>query len=171
MRLLIIRHAIAEDRAEFAAANPGEADGARPLTRRGRARMKRGALGLATVMSSVDLLATSPHVRAVQTAKIVARRMNVRDVEIREELVPEASPAKILDWLRTRAPHADSIALVGHEPHLGRLVGWLLAAKDRSPLALKKGGALLLEVPRRARPGSAKLAWAMTPRQLRALAR
>ena len=43
MKLLIVRHAIAEDRAEFARIN--DDDGLRPLTKDGRRRMKRGAAG------------------------------------------------------------------------------------------------------------------------------
>ena len=177
MRLLIIRHAIAEDRAEFAASGTAVSDDARPLTSRGRARMKHGAKGLSSLLKGVDILASSPLRRAAQTAKIVARRVAVADVEIRDELCPDASPGEILEWLRARAPNAETIALVGHEPHLGRLVGWLISGRDRAPLMLKKGGACLLDVPagerrgRSARPGGATLLWSLSPAQLRALGR
>jgi len=67
MQLLLIRHAIAEDRFEFA--RTGQSDYYRPLTERGRARMARGATGLRTLVPDIDVLATSPLTRAVQTAE------------------------------------------------------------------------------------------------------
>ena len=70
MRLLIVRHAIAEDRVAFAAT--GKDDDERPLTEEGRSRMEQGARGLRQLVPALDLVATSPLVRAVQTAEILA---------------------------------------------------------------------------------------------------
>ena len=166
MQLLVIRHAIAADRMTF-----DGPDESRPLTKEGRRRMRRGAAGLATEIDRVAVLATSPLLRAVKTAKIVAKAIGVGDVEVRDELVPDASPADTLEWLRTREPKTKRIAIVGHEPHLGRLAGWLLAGRDGEPVLIKKGAALLLDLPRSARPGRATLLWSLTPRQLRRLGR
>ena len=58
MKLLLIRHAIAEDRFEFS--RTGKSDYYRPLTERGRTRMARGAAGLRTLVPEIDVLATSP---------------------------------------------------------------------------------------------------------------
>ena len=44
MRLLVVRHAIAEDREAFARSHKDDAD--RPLTSEGRRKMERAALGL-----------------------------------------------------------------------------------------------------------------------------
>lgn len=167
MKLLIVRHGISEDRAEFARVS--DDDGLRPLTGRGRRRMKRGAAGLASLVPAIDLLATSPLLRAVQTASIVARHVAVGEVEVHEHLVPDQTPAATLEWLRSRARGVKLIALVGHEPHLGRLVGWLACGRDRAPLSLKKGAACLLDLPRAARPGQGVLLWSLAPSQLRRL--
>ena len=70
MDLLIIRHAIAERREVFAQA--GEADSARPLVAKGRKRMKQVVRGLKGLVPTIDVLATSPYLRAAQTAEIVA---------------------------------------------------------------------------------------------------
>ena len=43
MNVLIMRHGIAQEREEFAKAHPAEDDGARPLTGRGRKRMRAAA--------------------------------------------------------------------------------------------------------------------------------
>ncbi len=69
MKLLVMRHAIAMDREEFA--RSGNPDDLRPLTARGARRMKRVAKGLRAQIESLDHLATSPLTRAVETAEIV----------------------------------------------------------------------------------------------------
>ena len=63
------------------------------------------------------------------------------------------------------------MALVGHEPQLGRLAGWLLARADDPFLELKKAGACLLDLGERPRAGSARLLWMLAPAQLRRLGR
>ena len=66
MKLLLVRHAIAEEREEFE--RTGEPDDQRPLTSEGRKKMKRAAAGLGELVNKVDILATSPLARAQQTA-------------------------------------------------------------------------------------------------------
>ena len=76
MDVLVIRHAIAQDRNEFAKAHPGEDDGARTLTDKGRKRMRQAALGLRRIAPAVELLGSSPLARALQTADIVEACFN-----------------------------------------------------------------------------------------------
>ena len=71
MKLLLIRHAPAELRETTAAT--GRDDGERPLTDRGRRRMRRTAKALPRVVPALDVLATSPLTRAAQTAAIVSK--------------------------------------------------------------------------------------------------
>jgi phosphohistidine phosphatase len=63
------------------------------------------------------------------------------------------------------------VALVGHEPHLGKLASWLLARTSTPFLQLKKGGACLLDLGARPRAGEARMVWLLTPAQLRRLGR
>jgi phosphohistidine phosphatase len=56
MHLLVIRHGLAGDREEFA--KTGRPDDERPLTPKGRRRMRRNARGLRTLVPGLDLLAT-----------------------------------------------------------------------------------------------------------------
>src|SRR6478672_122417 len=58
MKLLLIRHAIAEEREDFA--RTGKDDRLRPLTDEGRKKMKQGARGLRRCVPAFDLLAPSP---------------------------------------------------------------------------------------------------------------
>lgn len=161
MDLLLVRHALAED-----AARPGRpADARRKLTAEGRRRMKAGARGLRELVPGAALVATSPLVRAVESAEILAELWSAK-VERVEALAPGALPGPLLAWLgkRRRGP----IVLVGHEPSLSALAA-LLLSRRRTPLfTLKKGGACLLEVTA-LRPGGARLAWLAPARTLRLL--
>jgi phosphohistidine phosphatase len=163
MELLLVRHAIAA-----AADGPGrEADARRPLTSKGRRRMRRGARGLAALAGPVELVATSPLVRAVETAEIVADALGA-DLEEMAAAAPGANPDAAVAWMRERR-FPGAIALVGHEPGLSRLAALLLGGGRRPALSFKKGGACLLELPGEVQPGGARLRWLATAGMLRAL--
>ena len=168
MHLLIVRHGVAEDREEFAAS--GQDDSQRPLTKDGRKKMRRGAAGLALAAPAIDVLATSPFVRATETADIVAAAFHRPTTHSVEALTPERTAAEFVDWMHT-IDGGDVVAAVGHEPHLGRLVSWLVSARKQPFLELKKGGACLLDLGPAPLAGSTRLEWVLTAKQLRQLAR
>lgn len=163
--LLIVRHAIAEDRVEFA--KTGWSDDRRPLTKRGRNRMCQGALGLRWILGSLDLIATSPYVRAAETAGLLAAAFDGLVPEEVEALAPDGPYEALAEWVRGQDREA-RIALVGHEPHLSGFASLLLGGKG-SLLELKKGSACLLNVAPSVSPGSAHLCWALAPAHLRRL--
>jgi phosphohistidine phosphatase len=166
MQLLIIRHAIAEDRVEHAAR--GLHDDQRPLTAKGVERMRQGAAGLRRVVPRVDVLAASPLKRAQQTAAIVQDALDAPKPMLRDELSPESPPGALASWLGF-LPQDATVAVVGHEPHLSELIGWFTTGEARSTVELKKGAACLLEIAGAPQPGSAVLLWLLTPKQLRLL--
>jgi phosphohistidine phosphatase len=168
MQLLVIRHAIAHDKKEFAAT--GEPDSERPLTGRGRREMRKVAAGIRRQVKSLDVLAASPLVRAQQTAAIVAAEYGDIFVDTVPALEPERSMLSFAKWLAT-IKRADVVAIVGHEPHLSTLVTWLMSGVSDSHLSLEKGGACLLEIEGKAAPRSAMLCWSLTPDLLRKLSR
>ena len=166
MKLLLLRHAIAEESEDFA--RTGKDDRLRPLTDEGRKKMKQGARGLRNVLPEVDLLATSPLTRAAQTGAIVDSVYGgLPEVEI-EELSPEATPTDFLLWLRKQK--VETLVAVGHEPSISLILSWLLTGTERRIFAFRKGGACLLEFTGEVGAGTATLLWALTPSQLRDLA-
>jgi phosphohistidine phosphatase len=167
MNLLIIRHGIAEDRDAFAAT--GKSDDLRPLTPEGRTKMAHAAEGLKEIAPDISLLATSPYVRAHETADIVAHVYGIEVRSTTEALTPDASFDEFLEWLGDRSERTN-IAIVGHEPHLSKLASWLMFGKKDSHLELKKGGACMLAFDDAAAPGAATLEWLLQPSHLRALA-
>lgn len=165
--LLLIRHGIAEDRVHFALTGLDDAD--RPLTRSGRKKMIRAARGLRKIEPTIDLLVTSPLLRARETRGILTEEFGPAQVAVLDELAPNSSPSQFLNWLA--ACDAEVVGAVGHEPGLSRLASWLATGTSGSAMALKKGGVCALSfagVPER---GSAVLQWLLTPGQLRRLAR
>jgi phosphohistidine phosphatase len=168
MQLLVIRHAIAEDRDAFASS--GRDDSERPLTTAGRDKMRRAAAGLRRTVPQVDLLAASPYVRAMQTAELVADAYGIEAIKKVDALVPDAPLQQFLAWLERKAS-GDVVAIVGHQPHLGELVTWLVSGLPESRVEMKKGGAGLLEFHGQPGAGIGVLKWLMTPGQLRDLAR
>jgi phosphohistidine phosphatase len=164
MQLLVIRHGIAENAETFAAT--GKDDSRRPLTKAGTRKMKEVAAGLLEMVEALDVIGASPLLRAQQTAEIVAKAYGDLSVTTAEALSPGSDPSSLVHWLGEHAA-AEFVAIVGHEPHLGMLVTWLMTGGRDSRVAMSKGGAALLEFPLRVTAGSGTLQWVLTGSQLR----
>jgi phosphohistidine phosphatase len=167
VNLLIVRHGPAGDREEWE--RTGKDDALRPLTPKGKKELREVATGLRRVVPALDLIATSPWTRAKQTADIVNKEYGV-DLDEVEQLTSDHRPEELRSWLGEQKGR-EAVALVGHEPHLGLLVGYLLSGTSTSFVDLKKGGACLIEMDDPSRPGTGCLGWLMTCRELRRLGR
>ncbi len=131
------------------------------------ARMREAVGGLEALGVELDLVLTSPLVRARQTAELVARGLSsAPTVEVTDALLPGQPSARIAEalaaWTRYRA-----IALVGHEPGLGELAAWLIGVRE--PLAFKKGGVCRIDVAALPPVPPGQLVWFALPKMLRAL--
>jgi phosphohistidine phosphatase len=166
MELVLIRHGIAEDREAFATAKRDDA--LRALTKQGRWKMERVAKGLRRAVRSIDLLASSPLVRATETAAIVSAAYGGLKVSGAPAFAPDSPIDAALEWIR-RHGSAPTMAVVGHEPSLSTLATWLLTGSRESRLMLRKGGACAIEFTAPPRAGEGQLLWLLTPAQLRRL--
>jgi phosphohistidine phosphatase len=129
--ILLVRHAKAE-------AEHPLGDWARALTAEGRAAFRRHARLLAGKVT-LQGIATSPYVRAVQTAEILAEACAVDDVSVRLELAPAKGVGQQIAALASELKNG--WALVGHNPSLEEAAAFLLKLKSL-PVGLKKGSAL-----------------------------
>ena len=86
MRLLLIRHGRATDREVFAKAKKDDA--LRPLTPEGQKKMKLAASDLRKICRKIDLIATSPMKRAMQTAEIIYTAYNDKPQFVELPLLP-----------------------------------------------------------------------------------
>lgn len=119
-----MRHGPAEDRADSGM------DSDRALTSSGRERVRAVARFLVELEEEPLAILTSPLVRAVQTAEIVAVVTKLSDcdgnVEVRRELGPGGPGAPAL--VRSLASSAERrVMVVGHEPDLSDLTTTLLS--------------------------------------------
>jgi phosphohistidine phosphatase len=135
---------------------------------KGKKVVRKAAAGLVRLVPELELIATSPWTRAAQTAEIVNKEYGV-DVEEVEALTSEHRPEDLLPWLQEQGGR-EAIALVGHEPHLGLLVGYLLTGRSVSFVDLKKGGACFIEIDDPSKPRDGRLEWLLSDRELRRLA-
>ncbi len=118
MKLYVMRHGPAED---FAASGR---DGDRALTTSGRDRVRAVARLLRDKDEAPRVIVSSPLVRALQTAEIVAAELGVDSVETAHELAPGGDAATL-----ARAMLSDDRKrplVVGHEPDLSTLIMTLL---------------------------------------------
>jgi phosphohistidine phosphatase len=153
MRVTLIRHGEAGDDAPR--------DELRALTLKGRAAVARVGRTLKRRGGDFTVIVSSPLVRALQTAEIVAAEIGYDGrVAVSEALVPEARVSQTVALLTSLGAEG-SVALVAHEPILSSLAGELLGRpRFRS---LRKAEVLRLRLPDGpGRPG-AELRWHIDP--------
>jgi phosphohistidine phosphatase len=158
MKLYLVRHAIAEDAAEY------EDDSLRPLTEKGREKMKKIAAALRELGVAPDLIVSSPYLRASQTAAILAKELKYKEeLAYSDSLVPMGEPDVMIGEINEKYS-VDELMLVGHEPSLSALAGVLLAGNAEIALNFKKGGVCCLAVDDLRYDRKAALEWLMTPK-------
>lgn len=163
MILYIIRHAIAAP-----AGQAGEDDSQRPLTDKGRRKMRKIAHGLKELEAQIDLILTSPYLRADQTARILAKTFGLKKSQVvpTENLTPAGYPDQLISEINEKYGEFQNIALVGHEPSLGNLASVLVAGDPTLALTLKKGGICRLSLESLQYARCAALDWLLFPSQL-----
>jgi phosphohistidine phosphatase len=131
MEIWLMRHAAAEERASSGR------DADRTLSEDGHRRAREVARGLAELEPGIQLILTSPYARARQTAEPVARALRLSG-RLRETqaLEPASDPEEILDEIRSEK--VEGVLLVGHEPHLGNLLGRLVAGHAGLEIPMRK---------------------------------
>jgi phosphohistidine phosphatase len=164
MRILVVRHGDAGDAERFA--RSGRPDHLRPLTARGRKRMWLAARALVREAPRIDLLATSPYVRAVQTAEVLSQAYGELPIQQIPQLEPGVALDSLFAWLDSQSAH-DGIALVGHAPDLADLVTCLAGGTPSSPaIKIKKGGACLVTLDGAPSRRAGVIRWLMDAGQL-----
>lgn len=166
MKIIIIRHAIAENHTQFA--TTGKNDNLRPLTDKGIKRIQQSRLGLKKLEPQAEYILSSTLIRAIQTAQQIAELYPEATVQAIPQLNPGSDPAKLTSLLSDLPPES-TVLLVGHEPDLSELISWYTNGSHFSFLQLKRGAACLLQFKGVPKAASAELIWLLPPRQLRSL--
>lgn len=161
--LYILRHGIAAARPVSGRAK----DSDRPLTAEGRQKVRRVARAMAKLDLGIELIVSSPFVRARQTAELVAEALRLRDkVQLCEPLTPQGEVKDLIAYLKALEPPADNVLLVGHEPYLSGLISLLVSGRRGLSLNLKKAGLCKLTLTGLRAGRCATLDWLLTPKQM-----
>ena len=142
-KLIIIRHAHAENREKFKK-NTGKSDNFRPITLKGKEEIQKIAKFLRQIEPGIDLVLTSPYTRAQQTAKVLAKNYKNAEIINLDNLMPHSLPQATLQSLK-KINNAGVIAIVGHEPHLSIFLSFILTGSTRSYFDIKKSGFAIVE--------------------------
>ncbi|HEX9205048.1 MAG TPA: histidine phosphatase family protein [Candidatus Deferrimicrobiaceae bacterium] len=151
MRIYLVRHAESVDRVGMMP------DSARYLTARGRASFREAAARFREAGATPAFLLTSPFVRAVQTAEILAEAVRYDGTVI---VAPQLAPGFDLGGLNAvldGCPGGMEVALVGHEPDMGRVLTQLLSLP--ASYGMRKGAIAALDVPEAGNRLRARFAW------------
>ena len=158
LRLFLLRHGLA-DRDQY----HGDDDDLRPLTMEGRRRMGLEADFIVGLAPGIDAVITSPLVRAVETAEIVASRLGLAGtVTTDRRLGFGFDLPELVAMLAGLAADRRRIMIVGHEPSFSRVIGDLVGG---ARVVMKKGALARVDLV----PGDevrGRLMWLLQPRVL-----
>ena len=162
MKLYLIRHSNAVD-----PGTPEYADDSqRPLSEKGREKMRSIASALQEVGVIPELILSSPFVRAAQTAEILARRLKYKkEIAFSDSLVPVGNADTLIGEINEKYS-VDELVLVGHEPSLSALVGALAAGNAEVAVNFKNGSVCCLSADDLHTERRATLEWLLTPKIL-----
>lgn len=163
MNIYILRHGLAVERGTAGF----KKDSDRPLTPKGKQRLWRIAEAMEAMELQFDAILSSPYLRAMQTAEIIAEAFELRrKLTFANALVPGGNPRLLIAHINKLEPAPKNLLLVGHEPYLGKLIGMLAAGNTSMAVDLKKGGLAKLETETLRDGRCAMLAWLVTPKQM-----
>jgi phosphohistidine phosphatase len=157
MELYILRHGIAED------GNPGQKDSERALTDEGRKKLHEVMRVVHRAGVAPALMVSSPYLRAVQTAEIAMEVLRYNGTLLQTPvLIPPSEPETVWQEVRTHRD-APSIMLVGHEPLLSQVIGYVLGARSLQ-VDLKKAAVVRVDVESFGQQPRGVLKWMLVPK-------
>ncbi|UCD95375.1 MAG: phosphohistidine phosphatase SixA [Candidatus Zixiibacteriota bacterium] len=155
MNLYLVQHGEAKDKAE---------DPSRPLSDIGAGNTERVAQFLSQNMTlKIEKVFHSGKARAQQTAQIMAGHFHpVRGLDATDGLNPLDDPTV---WAKRINDMTEDIMLVGHGPHLKRLVSLLTGGdSERDVIELRNAGVFCLN---RSETGNWAIRWIIIPDMVR----
>lgn len=157
MLLHLLRHAHAGDPSSW-----NGPDATRPLSEKGQGQSERVGAHLASIGFTTDALISSPKLRSVQTAEIVAGHIGATVVT--DERLAGSLDLPTVEAVLRDAGDPDRPVLVGHDPDFSELLASLSAAAG---IPMRKGALARIEVERPLQAGAGILRWLLPPDALR----
>ena len=162
MDLYVIRHGQAGHFGDPQWPNDAE----RPLTNAGSQRFAQMVEILAAAGFAPGVIATSPLLRCLQTARLVAEGVpgSAEVVEL-DALLPGSDLEALLAWTAAQPEESRQIAWVGHAPDVSRLVAALIGAGS-AEIRFAKGAIAAIRFHGPAEIGHGELRWLVTAKML-----
>ncbi|HSD64706.1 MAG TPA: phosphohistidine phosphatase SixA [Ignavibacteriaceae bacterium] len=121
MNLYLVRHADAEK------VQPGKKDEDRKLSKEGKERIRGAANQWFYFIKNVDIISSSPFIRAVETAEIIAECFEYNDDIIKDDVLAAGSYTKdMIEFVNNL--EGNDILVVGHQPDLSEHVSNLISS-------------------------------------------
>lgn len=153
IQLHLLRHAHAGDPLKWTGS-----DDLRPLSEKGRRQAEALGLLLASAGFAPDAILSSPKLRALDTARLVAGQLGLQ-VRVVDALAGELE-IDLLEAMLGSAGDPVRPLLVGHDPGFSILAAELVGLPD---LTLRKGTLVRIDIDRPIRPGTGALRWLVPP--------
>ncbi|HEV2319670.1 MAG TPA: phosphohistidine phosphatase SixA [Verrucomicrobiae bacterium] len=167
MNIFLLRHGIAVERGSKGIENDSE----RPLTGKGRRQLRTSATAMKRMNLRLDLILSSPYVRARQTAEIIAEELKLKKrLKLSDTLKSENDAQSAIREIMGLKPTPENVLLVGHEPYLSHLISRLVSGNGDLAMDFKKGGLCKLEMEKPGGVASAQLVWLLTPKLMKEMA-
>jgi phosphohistidine phosphatase len=156
MELYLLRHAHAGDPAKWT----GD-DAVRPLSAKGRSQCERLGSFLAGIGFQPDAIVSSPKVRALETAELIAEFLGI-GVTTDDRLVIGFDLAALGGLVRDTGEPA-RLVVVGHDPDFSDLLAELT---DAPSILMRKGALARVDLELPPAPGAGTLRWLVPPELL-----
>lgn len=158
--LYLLRHA------ESSWTDTGLQDFDRPLNASGREAAPLVGRLIRERKLRVDLIISSPAVRARETAALVRESAGLAAELLYDERIYEADASRLLEVVTQAAESADALMLVGHNPGLEELLAFLTGQQRHMATATLACVALDAEKWTEARARAGRLEWLVRPEEL-----
>jgi phosphohistidine phosphatase len=164
MNIYLIRHGKAGDQAIWKQ-QTGQDDQFRPLTQEGLKVVGKMAQQLKRLNLSISSIQSSPYTRARETAEIIHHYYPDVPLLFSPQLQPDADIYQAVSCIgRYIENNPGDLAIVGHEPHLSRLISVFISGDTRVRLQLKKGSISCVEFDGAIGPDQGTLKWVIPPK-------
>lgn len=157
MRLYFLRHGDAIE-------SPYYHDTQRPLSEPGKRQIQGVARFLRGTKTAVDLILSSPLIRARETAEIIRSAFNLPAVVTTDSLLSGSSLRELFATINGQK--MQDILLVGHEPQLSSAISVLTGGDEHFRVEMKKASLAQVETPFPVKKGQAVLSWLLTAAQM-----
>ncbi len=158
MFIYLLRHGDAVE-------NPSLRDAERPLTDLGVQQAAFAARFLKADGVKIEVILTSPLLRARQTASIIQDAMKIEAVRTSEHLSPSSDHRQLFQTMNEQ--NVESILLVGHEPHLSTAISLLIVGGRDAKIEIKKASLACVETQRPIEMNQGHLKWLITANQMK----